>query len=77
MERTGRYYEVLAHPLSEANLFVSTINSKLLKSFGNDFLRKIKSDKADAVKTARYVLDKWQNFKCIVLCMNNVINLKS
>jgi len=25
MEHTGRYYEVLAHQLSEANLFVSTI----------------------------------------------------
>ena len=28
MEHTGRYYEVLAHQLSEANLFVSTINPK-------------------------------------------------
>ena len=26
MEHTGRYYEVLAHQLSEANLFVSAIN---------------------------------------------------
>ena len=30
MEHTGRYYEVLAHQLSEANLFVSAINPKLL-----------------------------------------------
>ena len=29
MEHTGRYYEVLAHQLSEANLFVSAINPKL------------------------------------------------
>ena len=63
MEHTGRYYEVLAHQLSEANLFVSTINPKLIKDFDNDSLRKVKSDKADAVKIARYALDKWQNLK--------------
>ena len=28
MEHTGRYYEVLAHQLSKANLFVSAINPK-------------------------------------------------
>ena len=63
MEHTGRYYEALAHQLSEANLFVSAINPKLIKDFDNDSLRKVKSDKADAVKIARYTLDKWQNLK--------------
>ena len=63
MEHTGRYYEVLAHQLLEANLFVSAINPKLIKDFDNDSLRKVKSDKADAVKIARYALDKWQNLK--------------
>ena len=63
MEHTGRYYEVLAHQLSEADIFVSTINPKLIKDFDNDSLRKVKSDKAGAVKIARYALDKWQNLK--------------
>ena len=63
MEHTGRYYEVLAHQLSKADLFVSAINPKLIKDFDNDSLRKVKSDKADAVKIARYALDKWQNLK--------------
>lgn len=63
MEHTGHYYEVLAHQLSEADIFVSTINPKLIKDFDNDSLRKVKSDKADAVKIARYALDKWQNLK--------------
>ena len=63
MEHTGRYYEVLAHQLSKANLFVSAINPKLIKDFDNDSLRKVKSDKADAIKIARYALDKWQNLK--------------
>lgn len=63
MEHTGRYYEVLAHQLSQAGLFVSAVNPKLIKDFDNDSLRKVKSDKADAVKIARYALDKWQNLK--------------
>ena len=63
MEHTGRYYEVLAHQLSGANLFVSAITPKLIKGFDNDSLRKVKSDKADAIKIARYALDKWQNLK--------------
>ena len=66
---TGRYYEILAHQLSEANLFVSTINPKLIKDFDNDSLRKVKSDKADAVKIARYALDKWQNLKQYNVCL--------
>ena len=63
MEHTGRYYEVLAHELSATNLFVSAVNPKLIKDFDNDSLRKVKSDKADSVKIARYALDKWQNLK--------------
>lgn len=58
MEHTGHYYEVLTHQLSEADLFVSAINPKLVKDFDNDSLSKVKSDKADAVKIARYALDK-------------------
>lgn len=63
MEHTGRHYEALAHELSAANLFVSAINPKLIKDFDNDSIRKVKSDKADSVKIARYALDKWQNLK--------------
>ena len=63
MEHTGRYYEVLAHELSAANLFVSTVNPKLIKDFDSNSLRKVKSDKADSVKIARYALDKWQDLK--------------
>lgn len=63
MEHTGRYYETLAHQLSSAGLFVSAVNPKLIKDFDNDSLRKVKSDKADSVKIARYALDKWQTLK--------------
>ncbi len=63
MEHTGRYYEPLAHQLSHADIFVSAINPKLIKDFDNDSLRKVKSDKADSVKIARYALDKWRELK--------------
>ena len=59
MEHTGRYYEVLTHQLSKPNLFINAINPKLIKDFDNDSLRKVKFDNADAVKVARYALDKW------------------
>ena len=63
MEHTGRYYEVMAHQLSEAGIFVSAVNPKLIKDFDNNSLRRVKSDKADSVKIARYVLDKWQDLE--------------
>lgn len=63
MEHTGRYYESLARELSDAGLFVSAVNSKLIKDFDNASLRKVKSDKADSIKIARYALDKWQDLQ--------------
>ena len=55
--------EVLAHQLSVRQTFsVSAINPKLIKDFNNDSL-KVKSDKRDSVKIARYAFDKWQNLK--------------
>ena len=63
MEHTGRYYEPLARELSLAGLFVTAVNPKLIKDFGDNSLRKVKSDKADAVKIARYTLDSWTELK--------------
>lgn len=63
MEHTGRYYEPLARELSKADIFVSAVNPKLIKDFGDNSLRKVKSDKADAVKIARYALDSWTDLK--------------
>ena len=63
MEYTGRYHEPMARWLSDAGLFVSAVNPKLIKDFDNDSLRKVKTDKADSVKIARYTLDKWSKLK--------------
>lgn len=63
MEHTGRYYEPLAHELSRTNLFVSAVNPKIIKDFEDASLRKVKSDKANSVKTARHALDSWTKLK--------------
>lgn len=63
MEYTGRYHEPMARWLTDAGLFVSAVNPKLIKDFGNDSLRRIKTDKADSVKIARYALDKWHKLR--------------
>lgn len=59
LEATGRYHEPVVMALREAGLFVSVVNPKLIKDFGNNSLRKVKTDKADAVKIARYGLEYW------------------
>ena len=65
MEHTGRYYEPVARELSQAGFFVSAVNPHIIHNFqgqGNP-LRKVKTDKADSVKIARYTLDSWANLK--------------
>lgn len=59
MEHTGRYHESLAYSLASSGFHVSAVNPKLIKDFGNNTLRKVKSDKADSIKIARYGLDNW------------------
>lgn len=65
MECTGRYYEPVARELSQAGFFVSAVNPQIIRNFqGQDNpLRKVKTDKADSVKIARYTLDNWANLK--------------
>ncbi len=65
MECTGRYYEPVARELSQAGFFVSAVNPRIIRNFqGQDNpLRKVKTDKADSVKIARYTLDSRANLK--------------
>lgn len=60
MEYTGHYYEPIAHFLKNAGIFTSVINPKLIKDYDNNSLRHVKTDKADAMKIARYGIDKWR-----------------
>lgn len=63
MEHTGRYYEPIASWLSEAGIFVSAVNPKLIKDFGDESLRAPKTDKADSRKIARFALDRWAKLR--------------
>lgn len=59
LEHTGRYYEPVAQMLHDAGIFVSAVNPLLIKEYGNNSLRKVKTDKADSLKIARYGLGNW------------------
>jgi len=59
MECTGSYYYPIAFALHDAGLFVSAVHAKLIHDFGNNTIRKVKTDKADAVKIANYGLSSW------------------
>lgn len=41
--------------------YVSTVHAQLIHDFGNNTIRKVKIDKADALKIAAYVLANWND----------------
>jgi len=59
MECTGSYYQPIAYALNEAGLFVSAVHAKLIHDYGNNSIRKVKTDKADSIKIANYGLSHW------------------
>jgi transposase len=63
MQATGRYHDPVAQELHEVGNFVSVVNPKLIKDYGHNTLRKVKTDKADARKIARYGLEYWDDLR--------------
>jgi len=61
MEHTGRFWLPIAGALRAAGLFVSAVNPKLIRDFGDNKLRILKTDKADSRKIARYGLRYWND----------------
>ena len=59
MEATGSYHLPVAWMLQSAGLYVSVVNALLVHDYGNNSLRRAKTDKKDAVKLANYALDRW------------------
>ena len=59
MECTGSYHLPIANALVKAGFKVHTLNAMLIKNFGNNSIRKVKTDKADAIKIAKYGLSYW------------------
>ena len=59
MEHTGKYSEPVSKFLCEAGIFVCVVNAKLIHDYGGDTIRRVRTDKVDALKIAGYCLDKW------------------
>ncbi len=59
MEATGNYHTPVATLLAGKGLYVSVVNAMLVHDYGNNSLRRAKTDKKDAVKLANYGLDHW------------------
>ncbi len=61
MEYTGNYYLPIALFLRNNGLFVSVVNPILVKDYSTKSLtvRKVKTDKKDALKIASFALDRW------------------
>jgi transposase len=63
MEHTGMYWRPIALALKEAGFFVSVVNAMLIHDFGDNSLRKVKTDKADSMKIANYALSFWAELR--------------
>ncbi len=63
MEATGRYHEPVAAALHEYGIRVTVMNPLFIKQSGGGSIRKVKTDKADAMKIAKYALDNWVDLR--------------
>ena len=63
MEATGRYHEPVAAALHECGIYVCVLNPLFIKQSGGGSIRKVKTDKADAMKIAKYGLDNWVDLR--------------
>ena len=59
MEATGNYHMPVASFLFNSGFYVSVVNAMLVHGYGNNSLRRAKTDKKDAIKLANYGLDHW------------------
>lgn len=63
MEATGRYHEPVAAALHEYGLYVTVLNPLFIQRSGGGSIRKVKTDRADAMKIAKYGLDNWVDLR--------------
>jgi len=63
MEATGRYHEPIAAALHEAGIYVSVVNPIVIHGYGNNSVRRVKTDRKDALKIARYGIDNWAELR--------------
>jgi len=63
MEATGRYHEPIAAALHEMGIWVAVLNPIVIKQSGAGSVRKVKNDRKDALKIAKYGLDNWSRLR--------------
>ena len=63
IEATGRYHEPIAAALHEAGVYVCVVNPLVIHDYGNNSIRRTKTDKKDALKIARYGIDNWTELR--------------
>lgn len=64
MEATGRYHEPVAQELHEHGIFVCVVNPLVIHSYcSGGKVRKVKNDKKDSLKIAKYGLDHWTDLR--------------
>lgn len=59
IEATGNYHLPVAWLLNDPGFYVSIVNAMLVHDYGNNSLRRAKTDKKDAMKLANYGLAHW------------------
>ena len=63
LESTGSYHCPVVAALLENGIFVSVINSLRMKRFCSQSIRKVKTDRIDAMQIALYGLAYWQELQ--------------
>lgn len=66
LECTGSYHLPIAYALYEAGIVVCAVHPMLIHGFGNNSIRKVKTDKADSIKIANYGLTNWLNLQAYI-----------
>lgn len=59
MEATGNYHLPVASFLYDSGFYVSVVTAILIHGYGNKSLRRVNTDKKDAIKLTNYDLDYW------------------
>ena len=61
VESTGAYHIPVVSYLQENGIFVSVVNPLIIRKYASMDIRKVKTDKADSLKLASYVLDNYRH----------------
>lgn len=61
VESTSVYHFPVVSYLQENDIFISVINPLIIKKYASMDIRKVKTDKADSLKLASYVLDNYRH----------------